>query len=51
MVTADTEEVTPADRMDWFLRHTDRRPLMVAEDETGKVAVWISFETFYGSPI
>lgn len=50
MVTADTEEVTPADRMDWFLRHTDRRPLMVAEDETGKVAAWISFETFYGRP-
>lgn len=50
MVTADTEEVTPEDRMDWFLRHTDRRPLMVAEDETGKVAAWISFETFYGRP-
>ncbi len=23
---------------------------MVAEDETGKVAAWISFETFYGRP-
>ncbi|MBT2713459.1 N-acetyltransferase [Pseudomonas sp. ISL-88] len=50
MVTADTEEVTTEDRMDWFLRHTDKRPLFVAEDENGKVAAWISFETFYGRP-
>lgn len=50
MVTADTEEVTAEDRMDWFLKHTDQRPLFVAEDENGKMAAWISFETFYGRP-
>lgn len=48
MVTADTEPVTPEDRMEWFLGHTESRPLYVAEDENGNVAAWISFETFYG---
>ncbi len=50
MVTADTEPVTPEDRMEWFLGHTESRPLYVAEDENGNVAAWISFETFYGRP-
>ncbi len=50
MVTADTEPVTPEDRMEWFLGHTESRPLYVAEDGSGNVAAWISFETFYGRP-
>ncbi|SPU04686.1 putative phosphinothricin acetyltransferase [Bacillus tequilensis] len=50
MVTADTEPVTPEDRMEWFLGHTESRPLYVAEDENGNVAAWVSFETFYGRP-
>jgi phosphinothricin acetyltransferase len=50
MVTADTEPVTTEDRMAWFLGHTDERPLYVAEDESGDVAAWISFERFYGRP-
>lgn len=50
MVTADTEPVTPEDRMEWFSGHTEARPLYVAEDENGNVVAWISFETFYGRP-
>ncbi len=50
MVTADTEPVTPEDRMEWFLAHTEKRPLYVAQDENGTISAWISFETFYGRP-
>lgn len=52
MVTADTEPVTPEDRMEWFLGHTESRPLYVAEDENGNVAAWISLKHFMeGQPI
>lgn len=39
MVTADTEPVTPEDRMEWFSGHTESRPLYVAEDENGNVGL------------
>lgn len=52
MVTADTEPVTPEDRMEWFSGHTESRPLYVAEDENGNVAAWISLKHFMeGQPI
>ena len=48
--TADTVEVSVESRRPWFDSHSpERRPLMVHEAE-GRVAAWISFETFYGRP-
>jgi len=50
MVTADTEPVSVASRMQWFDEHTpDQRPLWVVED-AGSVAAWLSFSSFYGRP-
>lgn len=34
MVTADTEPVTPEDRMEWFSGHTESRPLYVVGTKT-----------------
>jgi len=49
-VTADTEPVSVASRVDWFEHHNpDRRPLWVAELE-GRIAGWLSFSSFYGRP-
>jgi phosphinothricin acetyltransferase len=55
-VTADTEPVTLASRLDWFHHHTpERRPLWViesAEDapETATPLGWLSYSDFYGRP-
>lgn len=50
MVTADTEPVTVEDRMDWYSRHNEKRPLYVMEDEENNICGWLSFESFYGRP-
>lgn len=48
--TADTEQVTPESRLEWFRKHQpERRPLLVYEREEG-VVTWMSFEDFYGRP-
>jgi len=48
--TADTEKVTIGAREEWFRKHTpDKRPIFVHEVD-GKIAAWISFESFYGRP-
>jgi L-amino acid N-acyltransferase YncA len=50
MVTADTEPVSVASRQEWFGDHSPgRRPLWVAE-ESGQVAGWLSYSSFYGRP-
>jgi L-amino acid N-acyltransferase YncA len=50
MVTADTEEVTVADKRPWFESHnTQTRPIwMVKKDDN--VIGWVSFKNFYGRP-
>jgi len=51
MVTADTNPVAVADRVQWFNQHNKyKRPLWIAEDDNGKIAGWISFQDFYGRP-
>jgi L-amino acid N-acyltransferase YncA len=47
--TADLEPVAVEDRLVWFRRHSERRPLWAAQAD-GAVAGWLSFETFYGRP-
>jgi phosphinothricin acetyltransferase len=48
--TADTAEVTVADREAWFAAHQpDTRPLWVGEVD-GYVCGWVSLSTFYGRP-
>ncbi|MGE6630327.1 N-acetyltransferase family protein [Bacillus sp. NPDC077027] len=49
-VTADTEPVTVEERRNWFLNHSDKRPLYVKTDDNGTIYGWLSFETFYGRP-
>jgi len=50
MVTADTEAVTIESRTAWFEEHRpDTRPLWVCED-SGQIAAWLSFSSFYGRP-
>lgn len=51
MVTADTSNVSVADRKPWFDAHLadQNRPLWVAELD-GKVCGWLSLSTFYGRP-
>ena len=50
MVTADTEPVSVASRVQWFEDHVpERRPLWVVE-ERSRVAAWLSFSNFYGRP-
>jgi phosphinothricin acetyltransferase len=50
VVTADTEPVSVASRQKWFADHSPaRRPLWVAE-ESGHVAGWLSYSSFYGRP-
>ncbi|MDN3705653.1 N-acetyltransferase family protein [Myroides ceti] len=51
MVTADTEPVKKADRMQWFEQHTHGiRPLIVVENTENVMVGWISFQSFYGRP-
>lgn len=49
MVTADLTPVSVEDRLPWFEAHqAPNRPLWVAsETGRGKVAAWLSFDTFY----
>ncbi len=48
--TADLEPVSVSSRAQWFAQHDPGfRPLWVAQD-TGRVAGWLSFSTFYGRP-
>ncbi|MFC1863829.1 GNAT family N-acetyltransferase [Thermodesulfobacteriota bacterium] len=49
MATADTKEVTLESRVDWFLKHSDTRPIFVEEID-GNIVSWVSFESFYGRP-
>ncbi|NHH88130.1 GNAT family N-acetyltransferase [Pseudoalteromonas sp. MB47] len=49
MVTADTEEVSVADKQAWFDSHTEKRPIFVFEQQ-GKVIAWLSYKSFYGRP-
>lgn len=49
MVTADTEEVTVAQKLEWFNSHTSNRPIYVyCKDK--KVLAWLSYKSFYGRP-
>lgn len=50
MVTADTEPVTPEDRMEWFWDIQSHARSMLPRTKTETSAAWISFETFYGRP-
>ena len=47
MVTADTEEVTVADKQPWFDSHTAQRPIFVY-CENNQVLAWLSYKSFYG---
>jgi L-amino acid N-acyltransferase YncA len=50
MATADLDPVSVASRLPWFQGRTpSQRPLWVIEKE-GKVAGWLSFQSFYGRP-
>ncbi|MBC7933763.1 MAG: N-acetyltransferase [Rhizobacter sp.] len=50
MVTADTEPVTVAERLNWFHNHPPAtRPLWVIEAGE-KMLGWVSFNNFYGRP-
>lgn len=50
MVTADLEPVSIESRVAWFEQHRPGfRPLWVAT-QSGRVAGWLSFSTFYGRP-
>lgn len=50
LVTAETEQVTVADKLEWFNKHNPAtRPLWMAEDN-GKIIGWASFQDFYGRP-
>jgi L-amino acid N-acyltransferase YncA len=50
MVTADTEPVSAADRLNWFHEHSpDKRPLWLVEEQ-GRTIGWVSFQSFYGRP-
>ncbi|CAM4182725.1 GNAT family N-acetyltransferase [Pseudoalteromonas ostreae] len=49
MVTADTEQVSIADKQSWFNSHTEQRPIYVYEQDS-KVIAWLSYKSFYGRP-
>ena len=50
LATADTKPVTVESKLEWFRQHApDSRPLMVHEQD-GKIAAWVSFQSFYGRP-
>jgi len=49
LATADTQAVSVESRLDWFVAHHERRPLLVVEiDNT--IAGWVSLNDFYGRP-
>lgn len=47
--TADLEPVALADRLPWFEKHDQQRPLWVADGGLAVLA-WLSLEDFYGRP-
>ncbi len=48
MVTADLEPVTVDSRRAWWAAHRNpTRPIWVLTEDTGTVAAWLSFDTFY----
>ena len=49
MVTADTQSVSVAEKLDWFNNFAEPRPIWVAI-ENEKVIAWLSFKSFYGRP-
>ena len=49
MATADTEPVSVEARRPWFAAHSPARPVWVVDCE-GRVAGWLSFQSFYGRP-
>ncbi len=49
IATADTEEVSVADKQDWFSSHSSKRPILVYQEQD-QVKAWVSFESFYGRP-
>ncbi|WP_447641535.1 MULTISPECIES: N-acetyltransferase family protein [Chitinophagaceae] len=50
LVTADLEEVTVEERIQWFIQHDPiRRPLWVFERKSHNGLIgWLSFQSFYG---
>ena len=51
IVTADTETVSVESKLSWFRDHSsDKRPLLVVENESQKIIGWLSFQSFYGRP-
>lgn len=52
MVTADLQPVDVESKRGWFLEHSrDHRPIwVVKERESGEIAAWLSFQSFYGRP-
>jgi len=50
MVTADTEQVSVLDKINWFHQHHSKRPLWIVENENNVIIGWISFQDFYGRP-
>lgn len=51
MVTADTEAVDVASRLQWFNDHSPHKhPLWMVEDVDKTVIGWVSFQAFYGRP-
>ena len=50
MVTADTEPVSIADKLNWFNAHNNTtRPLWIVEDNH-QIIGWVSYNNFYGRP-
>ena len=51
MVTADTEPVTVASKMEWFRKHDPEiRPIWMIYNEEHELIGWASFSDFYGRP-
>lgn len=51
IVTADTETVSVESKLNWFRDHSsDKRPLLVVENDSQKIIGWLSFQSFYGRP-
>jgi len=51
LVTADTEPVSVASKVQWFEDHNPaKRPIWVVENEQDGIIGWVSFKSFYGRP-
>ncbi len=49
LVTADTEPVTVDQKMQWFLSHSNTRPVRMISFANETIG-WVSFQDFYGRP-